>query len=63
MTNILSKKRTIYLSVKDFAERLNITKSQVYNLINQGLPTFKVGNKCIRIPEEEAMNFLKQRFN
>ncbi len=62
-TNICSRKRTKYISVKQFAEEYSVSVQQVYKLINQGLPTIRLGNACIRIPYEEAMNFISQRFN
>lgn len=62
-TNICSRKRTKYVSVKQFAEKFNVTKQQVYKLINDGLPTFRVGSACIRIPYEEAIEFMEQKYN
>ncbi len=62
-TNICSRKRTKYLSVKQFAEEYNVSEQQVYKLIKQGLPNLKLGNACIRIPHEEAMQFINQSFN
>ena len=62
-TNICSRKRTKYLSVKQFAEEYNVSEQQVYKLIKQGLPNLRLGSACIRIPYEEAMNFINQRFN
>lgn len=62
-TNMCSRKRTRYLSVKQFAEEYNISLQQVYNLVNQGLPTLRLGSACIRIPHDEAMDFISQRFN
>lgn len=62
-TNMCSRKRTKYLSVKQFAEEYGISGQQVYSLIKQGLPNLRLGSACIRIPHEEAMDFINQRFN
>ena len=62
-TNICSKKRTRYLSVKQFAEEYGVSDKQVYKLINQGMPALRLGSACIRIPYDDAMDFIRQRFN
>ena len=62
-TNVCSRKRTKYWTVKQYAEEYNITVQQVYKLIKDGLPILKLGSACIRIPVEEAEEFIKQRFN
>lgn len=62
-TNICSRKRTTYWTVKRFAEEYSITVQQVYKLIKDGLPSKRLGSACIRIPVEEAEEFIKQKFN
>lgn len=63
MTNILSKKRTVYITVKQFEEKYNISHGHAMNIVHMnGFPMKYIG-KTIRIDEEKAEEFIQKKFN
>lgn len=63
-TNILSKTRTKYVTVKQFTEILSLTKPHAYRLIRDpNFPKLKVGEKAIRIPLDEAITYIEKKYN
>lgn len=64
-TNLCSKTRTIFASVKDIVEIYNLSKPQVYKILE--LPAFadcqrKMGKRCIRIDLNKFDEIAKQYF-
>lgn len=63
-TNILSRTRTKYVTVKQFAEFFNLTRPHAYRLVNDpDFPKLKFGEKVIRIPLEEATIYIEKKYN
>ncbi len=63
-TNILSPKRTKYVSVKEFMEIFSLKQTKAYELVNEpGFPKMRLGEKLIRIPLEEAMEYINKKYN
>ena len=63
-TNILSPKRTKYISVKEFMEMFSLKQAKAYELVNEpGFPKIKVGEKLIRIPLEQAIEYINKKYN
>lgn len=64
-TNILSKSRTKYVKVAEFAEIYSISRAHAYKLIAK--PIFiearkKVGEKAIRIDLDKAIEIMQQYY-
>lgn len=63
-TNILSPKRTKYVSVKEFMEIFNLKKTKAYELINEPeFPKLKMGERLIRIPLDQAIEYINKKYN
>lgn len=63
-TNILSAKRTKYVSVKEFMEIFSLKKTQAYDLVNEPeFPKIRMGEKLIRIPLADAIQYIEKRYN
>mgnify|MGYP002517066461 CR=1 FL=1 len=63
-TNILSAKRTKYVSVKEFMEIFSLKKTQAYDLVNEPeFPKIRMGEKLIRIPLDDAIQYIEKRYN
>ena len=63
-TNILSRTRTKYVTVKQYTEILNLTRPHAYRLVRDpNFPKLKVGEKAIRIPLEEALTYIEKKYN
>ncbi len=61
--NILSKKHTRYITVKQFKEKYNISHGHATNIIHsEGFPMKYIG-KTIRIDEEGAEEFIQKTYN
>ena len=63
MTNICSKKRTIYATVKELAEELNTTVQQIYKILKEPAmqeTIVKIGTAGIRIEKEKFYEILEQ---
>ena len=62
-TNILSRKQTKYITVKQFKEKYNISHGHATNIIHsEGFPMKYIG-KTIRIDEEGAEEFIQKTYN
>lgn len=48
------------LTVPELAEFLKVSRAQVYNLINKGLPVFKVGSNT-RFKINDVMDWLEEQ--
>ena len=59
----MEKTKDRLLNVEQVRQRLNCSRSQVYNLINLGdLPSLKIGGrKGVRIKESSLEAFLKKK--
>lgn len=63
-TNILSPKRTRWITVKEFCERYSLKTAQAYKLVNEpDFPKKKFGEKLIRINLEEAEIYIDKKYN
>ena len=63
-TNICSRSRTRWVSVKEFQEIYSLKQAQAYKLVNmKDFPKKKFGEKLIRINLNEAEEFINKRFN
>lgn len=63
-TNILSPKRTKWISVKEFQEIYSLKTAQAYKLVNEpDFPKKKLGDKLIRINLTEAENYINKKYN
>ncbi len=49
----------VYLTVKQAADVLQVSKGHIYNLIRAGLPVIHVGERRVRINPLEMHNWLK----
>jgi predicted DNA-binding transcriptional regulator YafY len=62
-TNILSKKRTKYVTAKELAEELSTTTMQIYRIFKrpemQGV-LIKIGEKSMRADKDQFYEILKQ---
>lgn len=64
-TNILSKSRTKYVTPKQLAEQYDISKAQIYKLLNMPIfetAIFKLG-KNIRVNQDLFYEISKKYFN
>lgn len=62
-TNILSKKRTKYVTAKELAEELNTSLMQIYRIFKRPemqVAIVKVGDKAVRADKEKFYEILKQ---
>jgi len=63
-TNILSPKRTKYVSVKEFKEIFGLKQTKAYELVNEpDFPKIRMGEKLIRIPLEQAIEYIEKKYN
>lgn len=65
-TNILSRSRTRYITVKEFMEQYSLSKSQAYKLIKNPIfsdAVFKPSEKLIRINQDKVYEIMEQYFN
>jgi len=63
-TNILSPKRAIWKSVKEFQDAYSLSKSLAYKIVAmEGFPKLYVADKTIRVNMAEVDEFMKKRFN
>lgn len=62
-TNILSRKRTKYVTAKELAEELSTTTMQIYRIFKrpemQGV-LIKIGEKSMRADKDQFYEILKQ---
>jgi predicted DNA-binding transcriptional regulator YafY len=62
-TNMLSKKRTKYVTAKELAEELSTTTMQIYRIFKrqemQGV-LIKIGEKSMRADKDQFYEILKQ---
>ena len=62
-TNILSKKRTKYVTAKELAEELSTTTMRIYRIFKrpemQGV-LIKIGEKSMRADKDQFYEILKQ---
>lgn len=62
-TNMLSKKRTKYVTAKELAEELSTTTMQIYRIFKrpemQGV-LIKIGKKSMRADKEQFFEILRQ---
>lgn len=62
-TNILSKKRTKYVTAKELAEELSTTTMQIYRIFKrpemQGV-LIKIGEKSMRADKDQFYEILRQ---
>ena len=63
MTNVLSKKQTKYITVKQFEEKYNISHGHATNIIHSKDFPIKYVGKAIRIDEEKADEFILKNYN
>lgn len=62
--NILSPKRTRWITVKEFMEIYSLKSAQAYKLVNEpDFPKKKLGDKLIRINLLEAENYIDKKYN
>ena len=62
-TNLLSKKRTKYVTAKELAEKLNTSLMQIYRIFKRPemqVAIVKVGDKAVRADKEKFYEILKQ---
>ena len=63
-TNILSSKRTKWITVKEFQEIYSLKTAQAYKLVNEpNFPKKKFGDKLIRINLNEAEIYIDKKYN
>lgn len=63
MTNILSRKQTKYITIKQFEEKYNISHGLANTIVHtKGFPMIYIG-KSIRIKEQEAEEFIQKTYN
>lgn len=63
-TNVCSRTRTRYVTVKEFMEMFSLKKTQAYKLVNEeNFPKKKFGEKLIRIPLQEAIEYIDRKYN
>lgn len=63
-TNMCSRSRTRWVSVKEFQEIYGLKQAQAYKLVSmKDFPKKKFGEKLIRINLNEAEEFINKRFN
>ncbi len=63
MSNLLSRSRKTYISVKDFANQYHLSKSQAYNILKRPEmreAIIKTGKKSIRIDIDLAFEIMQQ---
>lgn len=65
MTRLQEQARKKYVTVKDFKEQYNLSKTQAYTILSR--PEFeeakiKVGSKAIRIDLDRAFEIMQQIF-
>jgi excisionase family DNA binding protein len=53
---------TKLLNVNELTEVLNVSRAQIYKLINKGLPVIKIGNNT-RFDVAEVMKWVKDQNN
>lgn len=62
-TNILSKKRTKYVTAKELAEELSTTTMQIYRIFKRPEmqeALIKIGEKAVRADKEKFYEILEQ---
>lgn len=63
-TNILSPKRAIWKTVKEFQDTYSLSKSLAYKLVSmEGFPKLYVTDKTIRVNMAEVEEFMQKNFN
>ena len=63
-TNILSSKRTKWITVKEFQEIYSLKTAQAYKLVSEpDFPKKKLGDKLIRINLSEAELYIDKKYN
>lgn len=63
-TNVLSPKRTRWITVKEFAEIYSLKPAQAYKLVNEpDFPKKKFGEKLIRVNLNEADIYIDKKYN
>lgn len=62
-TNMLSKKRTKYVTAKELAEELSTTTMQIYRIFKRPemqVAIVKIGEKAVRADKEKFYQILEQ---
>ncbi len=62
-TNMLSKKRTKYVTAKELAEELSTSLQQIYRIFKRPEmqeATVKIGEKAVRVDKEKFYQILEQ---
>lgn len=54
--------RTKYTTPQKFAEQWSVSRAMITKLVQQGMPHKYIGNR-LRIPYEEAEEWINKRFN
>lgn len=63
-TNICSKKRAIWKSVKEFQNYYSLSKALAYKIVGmEGFPKKYVAEKTIRVDMSRTDDFMEKRFN
>lgn len=50
-----------YYTIKEVAEKLHVCKRTIFRFINEGLKTYRLNAKIVRIAEDDLEEFLKAR--